>query len=87
MPSLQQLPPEVVAAIQRGQIIEAIKLLRALTGTSPKEAKDAVDGLERPTRDHRLDLSPGEVPPSNDRIWLVVLVAFVVAAIWYFGSR
>ncbi len=37
------LPLDVVDAIQRGSAIEAIKLLRAATGLSLKEAKDVVE--------------------------------------------
>jgi len=38
------LPPDVAAALERGETIEAIKLLRASTGLGLKEAKDVVDG-------------------------------------------
>lgn len=43
MPSPTPLPPEVVAAIQSGHTIEAIKLLRERTGLGLTEAKQAVD--------------------------------------------
>ena len=42
----QTIPPEVKAAMDRGNKIEAIKLLRAATGLGLKEAKDAVEHLE-----------------------------------------
>lgn len=45
-PSLSPLPSEVITALQRGDKIEAIKLLRAKTGLGLKEAKDVVDGHE-----------------------------------------
>jgi ribosomal protein L7/L12 len=37
------LPPDVLAALQCGNTIEAIKLLRASTGLGLKEAKDVID--------------------------------------------
>lgn len=37
------LPPDVQAALQRGSIIEAIRLLRDATGLGLKESKEAVD--------------------------------------------
>ncbi|WP_213953998.1 MULTISPECIES: ribosomal protein L7/L12 [unclassified Variovorax] len=37
------LPPEAIAAIDRGEWIEAIKLVREHTGLGLKEAKDAVE--------------------------------------------
>ncbi len=38
-----ELPPEVQAALARGQKIEAIKLLREARGMGLKEAKEAVE--------------------------------------------
>lgn len=44
MPSLDnELPPQVQAALARGQKIEAIKLLREARGMGLKEAKEAVE--------------------------------------------
>ena len=39
-----QLPPDVQAALGRGDKVEAIKLLRAATWLGLKEARDAIDG-------------------------------------------
>lgn len=41
------LPPDVLAAIDNGQLIEAIKRLRAATGLGLKEAKDLIDAHQR----------------------------------------
>ena len=38
---------EVVALLRMNRKIEAIKLYRQMTGTGLKEAKDAVDSMER----------------------------------------
>ena len=48
---MSQLPPDVIDALQRGQVIEAIKRLRQATGLGLKQAKDAVDArqLGQPT--------------------------------------
>ena len=48
-----ELPSQVVAALQRGKKIEAIKLLRKATGVSLREAMERIE-------------SPGK-PPSADR--------------------
>jgi ribosomal protein L7/L12 len=45
-PAHHTIPPEVKAAIDRGNKIEAIKLLRDATGIGLKEAKDAVEQFE-----------------------------------------
>lgn len=39
----ESMPPEVLAAIAEGQVIEAIKRLREARGLGLKEAKDAVE--------------------------------------------
>lgn len=44
------LPPELIDLIQCGRKIEAIKLYREHTGVGLKEAKDAVEDLERKYR-------------------------------------
>ncbi|MDZ7865673.1 ribosomal protein L7/L12 [Acidovorax sp.] len=41
------LPPDVQAALDAGQMIEAIKRLRAATGLGLKEAKDLIDAHQR----------------------------------------
>lgn len=40
---MANLPPQVLHAMERGQQIEAIRLLREATGLGLKEAKDAID--------------------------------------------
>ena len=42
------MPRDVVEALRRGEKIKAIKLYRQSTGVGLKEAKDAVEELERP---------------------------------------
>ena len=39
--------PEIRSLVQSGQLIEAIKRYRTITGAGLKEAKDAIEGLER----------------------------------------
>ncbi len=48
------VPADVVAALDRGEKIEAIKRLRAATGLGLKEAKDRVDDVERARQGARL---------------------------------
>lgn len=40
-------PPELLVALQRGRMIEAIKIYRQVTGASLKEAKDACEAMAR----------------------------------------
>lgn len=43
MPNAIRLPPEATAALARGELILAIKIVREATGLGLKEAKDAVE--------------------------------------------
>lgn len=47
MPSVDGLYPDVVDALNSGQLIVAIKLYREHTGVGLKQAKDAVEALAR----------------------------------------
>lgn len=46
-PAESPLPPEVLAALDAGQNINAIKLLRTATGLGLKETKDLIDAHQR----------------------------------------
>lgn len=80
----EPLPPEVLAALQRGNKIEAIKLLRQLTGLGLKEAKDAVEAA--PQHAQLGQGSPGEVSRSGSIGW-VLLVLVIAALVGYFLMR
>ena len=47
LPSVDGLYPDVVDALNSGQLIVAIKLYREHTGVGLKQAKDAVEALAR----------------------------------------
>ena len=70
-----QLPSSVMAELQKGNKIEAIRLLREQTGLGLKEAKEAVEAPTRPTLGQS---SPTDMSISGNVIW--VLVALVIAA-------
>ena len=80
----KKLPPSVLHAIQAGNKIEAIKLVREQTGLGLKEAKDAVDAYRRQSPPMQGG-APGEVPKSARAIWWVV--AGVAAAVAYYSFR
>ncbi len=44
-PAGAAVPPELVSALQRGKLIEAIKIYRSMTGLGLAEAKAAVEGM------------------------------------------
>ena len=80
----QDLPAQVIAALERGQKIEAIKLLRELKGIGLKEAKEAVD-------DYTPERQPGGVSVVQSGghggiFWLLGLLVLGVAVAWLFGA-
>jgi len=86
-------PAEIVAALQRGGIVEALKLVVAAKGSSAGAAKKVADhvGTElkpvksSPPWSTRADLSPGEVPRSSSDIWLLLVMAALGITYYFFG--
>ena len=81
----EPLPHEVVAALERGRKIEAIKLLRELKGVGLKEAKDAVDRY----KSERSPMSGSVVQPGTGGraalFWLALLALLGMAVAWFSG--
>lgn len=61
---IEALPGEAVAALENGNVIEAIRIVRERTGLGLKEAKDAVEahGSGRPATARRQDAAV--IPPD-----------------------
>lgn len=91
------LPPEVLAAFERRQPVEAIKLLFAMRVNAAKHAESAPKprqashathtakppALPPPSPTHvRPGLSPGEVPRTSSAFWGWVVVALFVYLGW-----
>ncbi len=81
----QTFSDEIIAAVDSGRKIEAIKRLREETGLSLKEAKDAIDALsvERQV-DPVIAAAMSEEGGAVGLIKLLVIVAVIVAAYYYF---
>ena len=85
-------PAEIVAALQRGGIVEALKLLLAAKGIGSSGGKDVAAQVARrsepfkpaPHSSKVSDLSPGEVPRSNSDIWLLLLTIAALCIAYYF---
>lgn len=96
------LPPDVREALQRGDVIEAIKRLRHARGVSLKSAKSVIDAVREqvqaqqtarhnssastPQSLYQPGLAPGEVPHKSDSSWGWVLLILAVLAL-YFALR
>jgi ribosomal protein L7/L12 len=78
---------DVQRALQAGHKIEAIRLMRELTGVGLKEAKDQVDAMERvmPASASSMGaagLAPGEVRRRGSAWWIAAIVLAAVLG-WY----
>jgi hypothetical protein len=88
-------PAEIVAALQRGGITEALKLVLAAKGIGSSGDKSVADqsrGRPKlfrslPLSSKATDLSPGEVPRSSSDIWLLLLVMAALCIAYYFFAR
>ena len=70
------LPPEVIAALQRGQLVEAIRLLRSAGNIDLKQAKQAIEqhlvrGKEKIEQFPRSGIGSGthSEPPKQQVEW------------------
>ena len=79
----ENLPPEVLAEIQAGRKIEAIKLLRQKTGLGLKESKDLVDGVASESPSYVVEDSAG----NRKTFLILVILAAAAYAIYYFYNR
>jgi ribosomal protein L7/L12 len=80
VPQAGPLTPPMISALQRGDRIEAIKLMRCAYRLGLKEAKDAVEAW--------IAANPGRVPPQTSNGgagWLaLLLLGGLAGAIYYF---
>lgn len=81
------LPAAALSALERGNTIEAIKIVRLETGLGLKESKDLVDGYlkSRPDLRQRLEAAQAEAREGFVR-WLVIFL-LVAAAVAYILTR
>ena len=80
-----EISDQVIAAVDAGRKIEAIKILREETGLGLKEAKDVVDSLARAKRGESGE-TPGmtEEGGAGGMIKMIVVIAVVLGVYFYF---
>jgi len=82
-----ELPLEAIAALQRGQKIEAIKIVRAKFGIDLKDAKEVVDAAEQSASfgtAEKTNQAPGEVPARGlGKAFVLIAVALAAIAVWW----
>ena len=77
-------PPAAVAALEQGNTIEAIKIVRLDRGLGLKESKDLVDAYlkSRPDLQRRLEAAQVEARQGFVR-WLVIFLTLAAAAAYF----
>lgn len=87
-PPDRALPPEALAALERGDKIAAIKIVRARTGLGLKEAKDAVEACDVAHPRAPGNAHPVHADPAGGRTWLLVLASIaLLGACYVFFAR
>ncbi len=77
---------DVIAAVDNGRKIEAIKLLREETGLGLADAKHAIDALARERRnDSAVGANMTEEGGAGGMIKLIVVIAIILGAYYYFS--
>ena len=82
----EALPPEAIAALQRGNKIEAIKLVREASKLDLKDAKDRVDAYVNndPVLQQKFASAQAETRGSLVR-WLILIVLAILG--YFFFAR
>ena len=76
---------EVLAAVDAGRKIEAIKILREKTGIGLADAKHAIDALSRERRnDPVIAAGMTEEGGAGGMIKMIVIIAIVLGVYFYF---
>jgi ribosomal protein L7/L12 len=84
----QELPHAVIAALSRGQKIEAIKILRQEQGMELKDSKDAVEQyvIADPVLRHKLATAQAEGTRVLLR-WLILIIVVGLAVAYVVWGR
>ena len=83
-PQPPAFPQSAIPALEQGQTIEAIKIVRLERGLGLKESKDLVDAYlkSRPDLQRRLEAAQAESRQGFVR-WLVIFLALAVVAAYF----
>ena len=87
-PQPSGLPPAAIAALWKGQMIEAIKVVREARDLDLKEAKDAVEAYlkTQPALQKKRAMAQAELRQGFFR-WLAVIVVLLALAAYWFWTR
>ncbi|MEG0131388.1 MAG: ribosomal protein L7/L12 [Acinetobacter sp.] len=82
---MTNIPPEAIQALQEGQMIKAIKIIREKTGLGLKESKDLIELYLQNHPQEQLRLKTQLAQRSRSGIKLLVAIIFFLAILmWFF---
>lgn len=82
-----EYPEDIVQAVIAGRKVEAVKRLREQTGMSLKEAKQAIEQLERELHGHAPVVPPMQEEGGAEGLIRIVLAVAALAALYWFVLR
>lgn len=80
---LAELPESAVAALRRGNKIEAIKELRQASGLDLRGSKEAVDRYVACHPEFKLSVSPIQAGAGGNAMWIVFGILSAAATVFY----
>ena len=83
----EALPPEAINALQRGNKIEAIKLVREAQKLDLKDAKDKVDAYVENDPVLRQKLASASAESMRGLVRWVVIIAVAILGYFFFVAR
>jgi uncharacterized membrane protein YukC len=78
-----QIPPAAISAIEKGSIIEAIKIVRENTGMGLKEAKDFVDQYIKDNPPIQSQLAARRRESLQKFRWLIISILVIGLTYYY----
>lgn len=80
-----EISDEIIAAVDAGRKIEAIRILREESGLGLKESKEIVDRLARERGGEHGHSAPlQEVGGAGSMVGMIVLIAIILVVYFYF---
>jgi uncharacterized membrane protein YukC len=78
-----QIPPAAISAIEKGSIIEAIRIVREDTGMGLKEAKDFVDQYIKDKPSIQSQLAARQRESLQRFRWLIISILVIGLTYYY----
>ena len=81
----EALPPEAINALQRGNKIEAIKLVRAAQKRDLKDAKDRVDAYVKTDPVLQQKFAAAQAETTRSLVRWIIIIGLAIVAYYVYG--